>query len=379
MELNKIKSALLRNSSEIIKTFKKPQKASKSSKITNNKVSSNLKGEKVDKRIDKNAKKSLFVKVIKIGNKVNKIKSSLSEPIIQKETKKNNSKNDLKKSKEIIKNQSSNKNNLKGKEFPPLKIIKNIQKKSYIKKLDSPSLDRSKDTSSTKLETISSEGNGKKESRVRIINNKKEFILEREEKKNNENLVGLTSINRSKQKNKEFSNLKEGINIFNNYNPVSRRQSEKTVDISKHLQNMRLIRCYQYNDYIKYVEKKKIEEKNKPKEYNENKVNRIQKVYRGFAIRSINQIINRKKINLCLIEVFCLLLNRTVNNYLIKEAFEIIKLYYHEPFCNIKEEMDITDKISIKYNKRYYIFRSFRIKRRLFRKRIRRRKRIIKK
>ena len=93
---------------------------------------------------------------------------------------------------------------------------------------------------------------------------------------------------------------------------------------------MRSIRICQYNDYIKYVEKKRIEEKNNPKEYNENKVNRIQRVYRSFVIRRINQILNRKKINLCLIEVFCLLLNRAVNNYLKKEAFEIIKLYYHE-------------------------------------------------
>ena len=52
MEINKIKSVLLKNSSENIKTIKKPQKAKKSRKITNNKLSSNLKGEKVDKGID---------------------------------------------------------------------------------------------------------------------------------------------------------------------------------------------------------------------------------------------------------------------------------------------------------------------------------------
>lgn len=378
MDLYKIKSTLMKNNSEIIKTFKKPQRSGKSRKIISNKVSSNLKGETIDKSIDKNVKKSLFSKVIKIGNKDNKIKSSLSESKIQKGNKKNNNKKDFKMPKETIKNQSSNKINIKGKEIPPLKIIE-YSPKSYKRRLDSPSSDRSKETSSTNLETVSSERNRKKELIVRTFNNEKEFILERKEIKNKVKLKDVKSIDRIKQKNKEFTYLKERRNKFNNFNQASRRQSEKAIDIHKHLQKMRSIRICQYNDYIKYVEKKRIEEKNKPKEYNENKVNRIQRVYRSFVIRRINQILNRKKINLCLIEVFCLLLNRAVNNYLKKEAFEIIKLYYHEPFCDIKEEMDFTDKINIKYNNRHYIFRSFRIKRRLFRKGIRRRKRIIKK
>ena len=376
MDANQIKSALLKNNLESVKTFKKPTKAGKSKKIASNKVSSNHKGETIDKSKDKNAKKS---KVINIGNKTNKIKSSLSEPKTQKGTKKNNNKKYIEKSKEIIKNQSSNKNNLKGKEIPPIKIIE-YSPKSLIKKLDPPSMDRSKETISTNLETISSEGNRKNELRVRTINNEKELILDRKEIKNKVKLKSDKSMDRSKQKSNEFLHLKErSSSKFNNFNPASRRFSEKAVDIYKHIQNMRLIRSYQYNDYIKYVEKKRIEEKNKPKEYSENKVNRIQRVYRGFVIRKINQVVNRKKINLCLIEVFCLLLNRAVNNYLKKEAFEIIKLYYHVPFCGIKEEMDITDRINIRYNHRHYIFRSFRIKRRLFRKRIRRRKRIIKK
>ena len=375
MDLNRIKSALLKNNSEIIKTFKKPQKAGKSRKITNNKVTSNLKGEIIDKSLEKKSKKSLFSKAIKLGNKNNKIKSSLSETKIQKGTKKNTNKKDLKKPKEIIKNQSSNKNNIKKKEIPPIRIIEYSQK-SYKRKLDSPSSDRSKETTSTNLETVSAEKNRKEELRVKTINSEKESFFERKEIKNNAKLKDVNTIDRSTQKKKEFIQPKESKNKLNNFNPVSRRQSEKVVDIHKHILNMRLIRSFQYNDYIKHVEKKRIEEKNK---YIENKVIRIQRVYRGFVIRKINQILIRKKINTCLIEVFCLLLNRAVNNYLKREYFEIIKLYYHEPFCNIKEEMDIGDKINIRYNNGHYIFRSFRIKRRLFRKRIRRRKKIIKK
>ena len=372
MDLKKDKSDLLKNNSETIQTFKKSSKAGKSRKITNNKISSNLKRETYDNSIDKNVKKSLFSKIIKIGNKDSKIKSFLSESKIQKWTKKNSNKKNVKKSKEIIKYQSLNKIKLKGKEIPPLKIIE-YSPKNKKKKLDSSFTNRSKETSLANLETVSSEGNRIKDSKLKAINNEKEFFFERKEIKNK------GKLDRNTQKNKEFTYLKEKRNQFNKFNPEPRRKSEKAVDIHKHLLNMRLIRSYQYNDYIKYVEKKRIEEKNKPKEYNENKVNRIQSVYRSFVTRKINQILNRKKINLCLIEVFCLLLNKAVNNCLKKGAFEIIKLYYYEPFCGIKEEMDFTDKINIKYNNRKYLFRSFRIKRRLFRKRIRRRKRIIKK
>ena len=77
-------------------------------------------------------------------------------------------------------------------------------------------------------------------------------------------------------------------------------------------------------------------------------------MYKGFQARVVNQIINRKRVNLCVTECFCLLLYETTKHAVVRIAFELIKLFYHEPFCNIEEEVDFSDKLYMKLSDKYY-------------------------
>ena len=82
-------------------------------------------------------------------------------------------------------------------------------------------------------------------------------------------------------------------------------------------------------------------------------------MYKGFQTRNINQIINRLKVNLCVNELLCLILNEVFTHAKKRITFLLLKLYYHEPFHSIYNEMDFTDKIYIKLSDRYYNFNNF--------------------
>ena len=67
-------------------------------------------------------------------------------------------------------------------------------------------------------------------------------------------------------------------------------------------------------------------------------------MYRGFQIRKVNQIINRLKVNLCVTELTCLIFNEVFIHAKRRITFNILKLYYHEPFSNIDDEVNFKDE-----------------------------------
>ena len=108
------------------------------------------------------------------------------------------------------------------------------------------------------------------------------------------------------------------------------------------------------------MNKPKPKPKPKPKVYDINKVQEIQRMYRGFRTRNVIQIISRLKINLCVTELNCLILNEVFKHACIRIGFYILKLYYHDPFTHIENEVDFTDRLSMKLSDKYYNFNNFR-------------------
>ena len=93
-------------------------------------------------------------------------------------------------------------------------------------------------------------------------------------------------------------------------------------------------------------------------------------MYRGFQIRKVNQIINRLKVNLCVTELTCLIFNEVFIHAKRRITFNILKLYYHEPFSNIDDEVNFNDKLSIKLSDIYYNFNNFTKQRKRIRRKI---------
>ena len=126
---------------------------------------------------------------------------------------------------------------------------------------------------------------------------------------------------------------------------------------SKDIHNIIGLRRLEYNDYIKSLKNKpkpKPQKLTKPKVYDINKVYEIQKISRGFQTRDINQIINRLKVNLCSAELFCLVLKDNFYHAAKRISFQALKLYYHEAFTKIDNEIDFSDRIDIKLSSKYY-------------------------
>ena len=87
--------------------------------------------------------------------------------------------------------------------------------------------------------------------------------------------------------------------------------------------------------------------------------NAIQKVYKGFQTRKVNQVVNRLRVNLCVTELYCLIFREVFIHAKIRIAFSIIKLYYHDPFSRIEDEVDFSDRLSMKLSDKYYNINNF--------------------
>ena len=145
--------------------------------------------------------------------------------------------------------------------------------------------------------------------------------------------------------------------------PFLRKKTNGEIN-AKDVEKAIVARRQEYNDYLKSLNKPKPKKpkpkpKPKPKVYDINKVQDIQKIYKGFRTRSVNQIINRLKINLCVTELNCLILNEVFKHACIRIGFYTLKLYYHDPFTHIENEIDFSDRLSMKLSDKYYNFNNF--------------------
>ena len=152
---------------------------------------------------------------------------------------------------------------------------------------------------------------------------------------------------------------------------VKEKDGEKFIDpLSKDVEKAIVLRRHEYNNLVRELNKPKPKRpkpkpkpksnpKPKPKVYDNDKIIEIQKRYKGFQTRTINQIINRLKVNLCVTELCCLILKEVYIHAKIRISFCIIKLYYHDPFANIDDEVDFSDKLYMKLSDKYYNFNNF--------------------
>ena len=240
-------------------------------------------------------------------------------------------------------------------------ISNNFQKSMFFQDYFFSTASKSKETISSYFETPSTEENTikeKKEKRNNILAKKKVSL-----KLNNK--PEITVLERYYKKKKESEK-----HLLSDLTPIpilkNKKDGENVYPDSKDLLNVKMLRRLEYNDYIKELNKPKpikpkVKPKPKPKVYDNDKVNEIQRMYKGFQTRKVNQIINRLKISLCSLELFCLILSQVFEFAGKRNSFYLLKLYYFDPFSYISNEIDITDKINIKLAEKYYNFNNFRI------------------
>ena len=335
--------SLLKNNNKNIKSLKTAKKnkavqfkIEKSVKPDNDKKSDSKKNSD-DKEKEKENKNSNLDNKISTTNKNNKENKNI-ETDSKKNLKKSNSKN------KNINKKKNQKDNLK-----KSKSIKTSEKKSTVKSKNSSTdklkllrnmvhtISKSKETLSTYVDTISTEKD-KNEDLNTLQKNQEE--------------IDETSNNDTKEIKAVFtpipSLIKKSSKLISSY-PTNIKDVEKAINL----------RRIQYNEYLKALNRPKPKPKPKPKVYDLEKVIEIQKLYRGFEIKNINQTINRLKINLCVTELLCLIFNYVFKHARRRITFYILKNYYHDPFTNIFEEVDFTDKMMMKLSDTYYNFNNF--------------------
>ena len=231
---------------------------------------------------------------------------------------------------------------------------------------------RNKETLSTNYDTSSTIENkihSKHRKKIIKTRNNNRIRCVSQNKKIKINFQKEISNSKNNDKSKEEKIKRRVKRLATVLTPIPLKKKEKVGNQiqsnEKDVQNAKVLRRKEYDEYIKNLNKKKSEPKPiakpapKKKIYDIKKVNTIQKIYRGFQTRDVNQIVNRLKVNLCSNELICLILNKVFIHAKKRITFSLLKLYYHEPFHSIYEEVNFTDRIYIKLSDRYYNFNNF--------------------
>ena len=90
--------------------------------------------------------------------------------------------------------------------------------------------------------------------------------------------------------------------------------------------------------------------------YNKNEIKKIvklQKIFKGFAVREVEQKVRNLKASKCLLETFCLLVVRAYDNAKKKLMYLTLRDIFHKPF-SINDEKNFKDKIDLKLPDKYY-------------------------
>lgn len=90
--------------------------------------------------------------------------------------------------------------------------------------------------------------------------------------------------------------------------------------------------------------------------YNKSEIKRIiklQKRFKGFAIREVEQKVRNLKVSKCLLEVLCLIIVRAFDNAKKKLMYLTLKSIFFDPF-SINDEIYFKDKLDFKLPNKYY-------------------------
>lgn len=395
---NKVKEIKkIKEKRDTIRTNEKDLKKNIKDNIGNkNNKTSFLKSDKKIPKTDISSKNSLAnIKVKNLKNKEYESEKKNKNTFKNKKEKEKFKSNNISLSK---KKMNKDKINIKSRKNNGLSPKPNKTIKTYIPKIDSleqntknlivpldpffTTASKSKETVSTNLDTISNEENIKKELKLKKGLPSSKNQLYQQYKKSDKNIIKL------EMKAKQREEIRKKLELCENESKTKEEKIKKRVKFlvtiltpmpaikkkasngdeidpnSKVVQNAKYLRRQEYNDYTVELnkprpKKPKPKPKPEPKVYDNNKVNMIQRMYKGFQIRTVNQIINRLKIQSCVTELFCLITNEVCIHARKRIFFYTLKLYYYDPFANIEQEVDFSDKILMKLSDRYYNFNNF--------------------
>ena len=197
-------------------------------------------------------------------------------------------------------------------------------------------------------------------------NNNKLRKSDKFQSKNKETIsTNIETLTIEKEKNEEDNTEENNEMIKAVFTPIPtllRRTSKVINGIVPNVKDVEKainLRRQQYNEYLRSLNKPKPKPKPKPKIYDLDNVVFIQKMYKGFQIKDVNQTVQRLKINLCVTELLCLIFNNVFRHARKRITFYMFKTYYHDPFTHIFTEVNFTDKLAMKLSDTYYNFNNF--------------------
>lgn len=127
--------------------------------------------------------------------------------------------------------------------------------------------------------------------------------------------------------------------------------TKKSVIYDKPEEDHTIIKKFEDDGFVKIPIKKQVYSK---KELYD--IVRIQTKFRGFRERDIKKQLDRLRVKECLLELFCLLVNRNYYNVKKREALKKLFLADENPDarCRVVNELEFKDKITIKLIGNYY-------------------------
>ena len=332
----------------------------------------------------KNVSRDKLLVVEKGGNKNKFIKSHTKNTLSQNSNPKSKIRSYNKNKKFIIDDKTNNNNHLKAMNKNPLqksekesknksgKSIKNNGlsiKESFNKlkeeeKIDdnimnirsSTTLNKFKNIAS-KLNQLGSEKSNALDNDLQLAKNKETIstnfnTITTEKDYNENNFARYVELEEENEEDEDDQIVKPVLTSI----PQFMRRNTKTITNTKELEKAIYRRRVEYNEYLKYLNKPRPKPKPKPKVYNLDMVLKIQKNFRSYLAKDVIQVVNRKKISLCSIEVFCLLLCIVLRHARRRIIYFTLKTLYHTPFTEICDEVNFTDKVTMKLSDKYYNF-----------------------
>ena len=308
----------------------------------------------------KNASKDKLLVVEKGDNKNKFIRNQKKKTSIQNLNPKSKI-GDKTQNYDISKATDKNPSQKSGKGNNPLSTKENSNKLNEEEKIDNNIMNIQSSTSLNKFKNISSKLNqlssDKPNNDLQLAKNKEtistNFNTMSTEKDYNEN--NFARYVELQNENEVDEDGQASQPVFTSI-PKFLRTNTKTITNSKELGKAVYRRRIEYDEYVKNMNKPKPKPKPKPKVYNLDMVIKIQKNFRGYLAKGVTQVVNRIKIKVCSVEVFCLLLCIVLRHARRRIIYLTLKTYYHTPFTEINNEVNFTDKITMKLSDKYYNF-----------------------
>jgi len=227
-----------------------------------------------------------------------------------------------------------------GNKLVKLKDLSLDQKEPKKSKYDTKTLETSYSTNSYK----STNSNIHNVKLIRNLSAKYEKLMEG--LKNGTEIVGTVEENKNAFPTRNPFSFKTNLN---HHNYISKT---KKVLFKKQDKNQCVLKIIDSNLYMTIFNKtqppKRIYTRNDIK-----KIIKIQKEFKGFAVREVEQKVRNLKVNYCVLEALCLLIGHSFDSAKKRIMFQRIKNKYHDSFM-INDEIYFKDKLEFKLPNRYY-------------------------